>query len=665
MKKRLFSIALACAAILPMSAKEKLNVLYVGGMPDFETSMMATPDQAAVEKSAKMRSADFTKFLKQRFTKVTSIDASQYSPEMSANYDVTVMDGKPTPIRPLIREMDERGNIVKYALPAYLPEDFDDAIVTIGEISRAMGSNVGSKNDWYCLCLNNYAHSTNFDHPIFKGPFKVDVKTEKRPTPAGAKDYAAITGEKLPAEIDMWMVTPDRYGERDSKNVRIGLVSRPGGYLDSPETEVISSGECAKSIDAIAIGRHANFFHWGWAAKPSSMTAEGRNAFANAIVYASKFKGQHPIARKKHETMATRHEVPLQKGLLTRESWQLNEKMNMDHYLMIDSIQKSIKARLAAGEDVPQNEQVYLQFANRKPEPVTYGQFLRSRNPSLYAVFGPDAEEYARYYDKNLPYFYCPEGSYDLVIDQEARELGIANNDIRILDEAIKLLEKGGVDAQNGKTILERYTLLRYETPAEWRAWFNKNKDNLFFSEGGGFKWLLNTMDPNEPTNDYSMIMEVVTMDGVKGPKWTAPKPEPQGRRGMAAQPAPAKSNEPTLVTDEMNPVALEARANGDEITLYMKVHDGYHTYAVVDPEDPFIQTTVSFELPNGMSKVGKLQLPASQSTANSTAYYVGSGKFTQKVSGKGDVKVKVRYQACNSNGCLRPTTKTLDVTVK
>lgn len=36
------------------------------------------------------------------------------------------------------------------------------------------------------------------------------------------------------------------------------------GFEDSPEAEVISSGVCAKSLDAVAIGRHGNFFHWGF-----------------------------------------------------------------------------------------------------------------------------------------------------------------------------------------------------------------------------------------------------------------------------------------------------------------------------------------------------------------------------------------------------------------
>ena len=62
---------------------------------------------------------------------------------------------------------------------------------------------------------------------------------------------------------------------------------------------------------------------------------------------------------------------------------------------------------------------------------------------------------------------------YELVIDPEVRALGIPNNDIRLLDKAIELMEQGDPD---GKTILERYTLKRFATPAEWRTWLDPNR---------------------------------------------------------------------------------------------------------------------------------------------------------------------------------------------
>lgn len=65
----------------------------------------------------------------------------------------------------------------------------------------------------------------------------------------------------------------------------------------------------------------------------------------------------------------------------------------------------------------------------------------------LFELFGTDEQSYMDYYDRNAPYFYGDPASdkpWLEKIDQEARELGIANNDIRLLDTAITMMEKGG-----------------------------------------------------------------------------------------------------------------------------------------------------------------------------------------------------------------------------
>lgn len=260
MKKILFLIT-AIILSIGIQAKEKVSVLYVGGSPDINSYGVGTTDSVALARSVKMRTEDFARFLKRHFTKVTAVDGKDYTPAMSDGYDVTIFDGCPTPIRPKIEEYDENGRIIKYARPAYLPDDFDRAVVCIAEASEDMGRSIGTKNDWFCLCLNNYALGWDKQHPIFKGPFKVDIVSEMRPTPEHAKEYCPIYGYTLPEQTEMWLVHKPATPEN---GMRIGMVSRPGGYLDSPDTEIISGGECAKSIDAVAIGRHGNFFHWGF-----------------------------------------------------------------------------------------------------------------------------------------------------------------------------------------------------------------------------------------------------------------------------------------------------------------------------------------------------------------------------------------------------------------
>lgn len=98
--KRLFSLILVgMLAVSGLSAKVKLSVLYVGGTANMDPMLMApgSVDSVALAASVKERMAHFTKFLKKNFTNVKLIEGKDYTPEMSAAYDVTVFDGEPFP----------------------------------------------------------------------------------------------------------------------------------------------------------------------------------------------------------------------------------------------------------------------------------------------------------------------------------------------------------------------------------------------------------------------------------------------------------------------------------------------------------------------------------------------------------------------------------------
>lgn len=632
-----FFIALSAAVIaFSVMAKERVSVLYVGGSPDFE--YVGVPhDSAEIVKSAKIRTADFEKFLRQRFYKVKAIQGSDYTADMSNDYDVTVFDGKPKALRPQILERDERGRVVKFERPKYLPDGFDRAAVCIAEASEDMGRSLGSKNDWFCLCLENYAHNWKKDHPIFNGPFKVNIKSEMRPTPANALEYCPIYGYILPEQTEMWLVHPER-----GMTGRVGMVSRPWGYLDSPEAEVISSGVCAKSIDAVAIGRHGNMFHWGFAAKPSDLTEPAKAALANAIVYMKDFNGKRIIARKLNESIATRAQAVAKQYFDSQAANEANYNANLQFYNTLKAVCDTIAAKKARGEAIEGEYKLYENFPGPQlPVKISFDEYIRQQEPELYKVFGDDTEEYIRYYKKNTPYFRAD--GYNLVIDEDARSLKIANNDIRLLDKAVELLSGDEKQAAMGRRILERYTLCRFDTPAQWKAWLDANRDRMFFTESGGWLWLVNTEDPDEPGNDYSVLEEVEIKDEV-----------------------PAK---PAGATDEQNPVAIKCGVvnNSDgtkDIELTMTVHPGYHTYAIVADGESFIPTEVTVEVSEGWQKVGKLRLPAPSPSPTATTWYTGNCAFRQRVKGTsaGTAKVTIRYQVCDASICLRPETKTLEV---
>ena len=63
--------------------------------------------------------------------------------------------------------------------------------------------------------------------------------------------------------------------------------------------------------------------------------------------------------------------------------------------------------------------------------------------PELYFSFGTDEKAYKDYYMNNAGYFMPRPGRVSFLLDEDARSLGISNHDIRLLDEAIRLLEEG------------------------------------------------------------------------------------------------------------------------------------------------------------------------------------------------------------------------------
>lgn len=648
--KRLFltlSLLLCCFLGLEAHKKQAVSVLYVGGSAELETSgLMAPPDSAVLARSVTERTAAFEKFLKKNFKTVKVINAKDYHYSMSDYYDVTIIDGRPKPIAPGINERGPGGRLVRFARPQYFPLDFSRPVITIASFGEEMGRRIGTKNDWYCLCLSDMALGWNASHPIFQGPVKVKLETVMRPTPPPALEFAKYMGETLPAETEMFQMQTVNF--ENNREYRIGMVSRPGGYLDSPETEVISGGQSDKSIDAVAIGRHANWLTWGFSASPTYMTEAAKSLFVNAIVYMKQFAGQHPIARKLNDGVATRDHIAMTANSTTRAMWKDYNQSNIDFNHMVDSIKTVIRDKRAKGEEIDPNMAIYENFPEQKLIP--YRTYLKQRAGKLYEVFGEDEAEYARYYEKNLGYFYCPRDSYGFVLDDDVRYLGIPNNDIRILEKCISILEKGEEDVEEAENILHRYTLCRFETAKEWREWFNRYHDKLFFSENGGYLWLVNTFD-NVPGNDYRVRLaeeeEAYMMQKAA---------RDNGRRTPAA---------PAQLTDDRNPVYLQAEAvptdNGKDIVIYQKIHQGYHTYAVVPSDEVFVVTTVEITLPEGYEKSGPLYVPeASLLDASGTTVYRGTGEFRQSIKGhgEGEATVTVTYQCCNNNTCLIPETK-------
>ncbi|MBR5349826.1 MAG: hypothetical protein IK124_01165, partial [Prevotella sp.] len=203
-------------------------------------------------------------------------------------------------------------------------------------------------------------------------------------------------------------------------------------------------------------------------------------------------------------------------------------------------------------------------------------------------------------------------------------------------DKAILLWETTE-DVAKGKRLLERYTLLRYDNPKQYRAWYLKYKDKLFFTESGGWKWLVNSQDKNVPGNDYS----VLKYNEVPEQK----TPEISGDTNR---------DNPVLISGVVNDLP-----NGDkELVIRVKMHNGFHIYGFVSDQDPYIATTFDIQTEGDWKKVGELQIPSFKNLGSTgTTIYEGDVMFRQRLkgSGKGKVTCTVNYQTCDEHACLPP----------
>jgi hypothetical protein len=635
MKRKILLITLLILTVctfVPVWAQKavnqnKLRVLYVGGSANWENDVFKTPEDK--EKDVQRRSASFEDMLKHYFTEVKVIDAKAYTQDMSDAYDVTVIDGTPKPIAEKQVIKDAKGNITKYVPAAYLTEAFDRPLVFIGETGEKLGRTIGLKLDWYCLCLDAYAHSFRKDHEIFKGPFPVKMTIETKPTPEAAFHYEYFLGKATPKSLPMWRVQTKGYVS--DKGFRIGMVARPWGFEDSPDAEAISSGVCAKTLDAVAIGRHGNFFHWGFAASPEYMTPEAQTVLANAIVYISKYNGKGVIARKYLDRRATREYLKEKKYLATKEAFDSYAEMDQKFEEEMLAEKKKIAEKKAKNEKLTAREEQMQSYETQPKQ--SFEDFLKKNQKELFSKFGTNSAAYLKYYDDNKDYFYAEDASYVITVDEDVKSLGIPNNDKRLLEKCIAMLEKGQ-EADKAKRILARYTLLDYKTPGEWRSWYEKNKSRIFFTETGGYYFMVNTNDKSIDGNNYKKKTTEVSYHKIK--------------------PAETDDNNAVSVATGI----IDKGGDKKEVVVKIKIHPGYHIYAFVADVDPYIQTGLKIDLPDGYTKVGNLKKPSFKYFSDSgTTIYEDEVMFTQEISGsgQGEITCAVTYQCCDAHICFPP----------
>jgi hypothetical protein len=280
--------------------------------------------------------------------------------------------------------------------------------------------------------MANAAHGESLEHEVYHTPFKVEPDFEYRKTPANYHDRHIGT-DKLPDQMKVWKVQNSKSGN---------VVSRSYGFEDSPDAEAIALGfNRGKEYGAVGIGRHANVLQWGYFDPPSQMTEAGRKLFLNCICCIHRFDRVRPLVH-------------------TNGSHRLNA---IRLALLIDRIQDE-------------------------------SFFSSTFAPELMEKYKGNAQGLADYYRQNLELVYRDShAGFTFQIDAELKALGLeSNRTVDTLGRLIKLLDDPQ-QAEEARQLLERYTdQHKYmSTDEQWRPWFDQNKDRIFFSDVGGYKFFV------------------------------------------------------------------------------------------------------------------------------------------------------------------------------
>lgn len=624
MKNRLLVLILLLVCIIPatnLKAQEKtdLKILYVGDDNWLKISWAVFDPQ---------RSEDFMDYLKSYFATVEQVASSEFKEEMSKNYDVTIFDG----IIPFKKRAgfgcDFYGNKKCYNNIG-LSEDFNYPSLFIGKAVVYNTSNLGTKMDWLCLCLKARAYNVNLDHQIFKGPYKVNPTMNDRDLPKDATHYGYVfDGGVLPQKVSMWRVQTQCYTENSI--IPSGLVSRPDGFNDSPECEVISGGESLKTPNAVAISRQGCFFMWGFAASPRYMTDEAKVVLANAVIYTSKLKGEKVIARKYNDRVCTKNEVDYNVNRATKHFY--NEKMGKlrNSYKARIEAQNLVKEKNAKGEILTSKEKGLLkQRIDTTKGIISWDKYFNSFTGKYGENFKGSEKKFKKFVAENRKYI----GYGGVTFDKDLLEMKLGTDTPELLNKAISMLEKDD-NVELASRILDRYTLCTFKTIKEWREWYDTYHDKMFFSESGGWVYLVDTNEGYNPANDY--VSKQVS-NVVKSMKFE------------------------TISSDA--PVSVNARYghfdDGREAVIFVfKIMNGYHIYANVADEDGYIPTKLTFSFPSG-GKAGEVIYPLDEYYSDSgTTQYVEEAIFVQYIDGDmehGEIKIDYSYQACDETSCMQP----------
>ena len=414
------------------------------------------------------READYHSFLERHFSKVTCRNLNAFKETNADGHDVVIFDWT--------NGYDGAGEIDfdKWdTLNApFLTRKFLRPTILIGRAGGQIAARLNLKIDWLCLCLDGPAHHLRLDHPVFRSPLAVDPKLDDYPTP---RDYPGLTIDRsLGQTMKVWHVQTKNY-----PNVDPGLVSTLYGFDDSPDAEVIAQGVAGKGPDTVSLGRHANFFLWGFSAPPADMSPAAQRLFVNVICYMRQFDGSRPLVRNVQRS----REWALRYAMMGQKLSEAERRHDIERFhAALKRHPELVPKNRQRDLDTFVTEQVDLQQKSQRDA------FERLVSASIRKQLGNDEDRLVEYFRANLEYV-RPDGE-GFVIDDDVKSLGVSNRSVKLLERCVSMLEHSD-GSEPARRLLTRYTDEAFQSPHEWSAWLKENRDRLFFSDVGGFKFFV------------------------------------------------------------------------------------------------------------------------------------------------------------------------------
>jgi hypothetical protein len=165
------------------------------------------------------------------------------------------------------------------------------------------------------------------------------------------------------------------------------------------------------------------------------MTEAGRNLFINCIHYIRRFEGKLPLVRRRTRD---RHNALSLASIITRVTGDKKEF------------------------------------------------FTRTFPAELWDRYHADPEGLTANYKANLELVYRDKVYR---IDDELKALRIdSNRRLDTLERLIAMLDNEA-QAATARLLLARYTEASFETSQQWRQWLDENKERIYFTDVGGYKF--------------------------------------------------------------------------------------------------------------------------------------------------------------------------------